>query len=318
MPAFASLDVVALVGIFVYCGGGLIWRWIRGIRELRDIGEIGSNKITQTEKMLVVFFAFALVLVIVPEFIYFKDIYPAHFRSNTMFKLGYEAFILFSIVTGYAISSYIFRQHTSRIMNHESGIMKGARVIFFLFLLPQLILVSIYPIFSVRSYFNSLKRYEGIDGLGWLRREYPTDYSAIKWLNSQNIQCPISNIQCDRVAIVEADGDSYTDFARVSAFTGRPTIIGWAVHEWLWRGTYDAVAPRREEVRQIYESEDIVLTASLLNKYSVHYVIVGKLEREKYKSLQEWKFGQLGREIFRAGGTIIYIIEEPIDKERGA
>ena len=117
---------------------------------------------------------------------------------------------------------------------------------------------------------------------------------------------------------MEADGDSYTDFARVSAFTGRPTIIGWAVHEWLWRGTYDAVAPRREEVRQIYESEDIVLTASLLNKYSVHYVIVGKLEREKYKSLQEWKFGQLGREIFRAGGTIIYIIEEPIDKERGA
>ena len=155
VPAFASLDVVALVGIFVYCGGGLIWRWIRGIRELRDIGEIGSNKITQTEKMLVVFFAFALVLVIVPEFIYFKDIYPAHFRSNTMFKLGYEAFILFSIVAGYTIVQAIGGMRGSR------G--KRGAVIFFLFLLPQLILVSIYPIFSVRSYFNSLKYRELTD-----------------------------------------------------------------------------------------------------------------------------------------------------------
>lgn len=204
-------------------------------------------------------------------------------------------------------------------------------IVFVMFLLPQLILVSIYPIFSVRSYFNSLKRYEGIDGLGWIRREYPEDFAAISWLQKetssmQQETCKreflgLNLVPCllSPVAIVEADGDSYTDYARFSAFTGRPTIIGWAVHEWLWRGTYDVVAPRREDVRQIYESEDVELTKALLNKYAVRYVIVGKLEREKYKHLQEWKFTQhqqigagfteLGREVFRSGGTVIYALD---------
>jgi len=40
-----------------------------------------------------------------------------------------------------------------------------------------------YPIFSVRSYFGNLERYEGIWGLQWLASEYPDNYAAIQWLN---------------------------------------------------------------------------------------------------------------------------------------
>lgn len=254
-----------LWGFFVYCGMGLI------ISKMKN----------QTEKLLLVFFLFAFALVIFPEFFYFKDIYPAHFRSNTMFKLGYQAFILFSVVAGYMVV------HTRK-------------KIFFLFLIPQLFLVSIFPIFAVHSYFGGLKNYEGLEGFGWMRREYPQDWKAIEWLNNHS--------QTERFAIVEADGDSYTDYARFSAFTGIPNIIGWPVHEWLWRGSYDVVVARLEDVQQVYESEDVELTRTILIQYGVRYVIVGKLEREKYTRLQEWKFGELGKEVFRSGETGIYEI----------
>ena len=43
-------------------------------------------------------------LVIVPEFIYVKDIYgDVYARCNTMFKLVYQAFILFGLGIGYYI-----------------------------------------------------------------------------------------------------------------------------------------------------------------------------------------------------------------------
>lgn len=247
-----------LWGFFIYCGTWLIR---------------SKNK----NLLLSVFFFFSLALIIFPEFFYFKDIYPMHFRSNTMFKLGYQAFIMFSIVSGYAIVKLIRNK------------------IFLLLLIPQLLLVSIYPIFSVRSYFNSLRTYESIGGAGWIARQYRDDWAGIDWLNAN-----ASGV------IVEADGDSYTDYNRVSAFTGLPTIVGWSVHEWLWRGSYDIVAPRKEEVRRIYESTDITETQEILTKYNVRYIFVGTLERQKFTSLQEWKFRQLGQPVFTSDETVIY------------
>ena len=112
----------------------------------------------------------------------------------------------------------------------------------------------------------------------------------------------------DGETILEADGDSYTDYQRFSVFTGRPTPIGWAVHEWLWRGTYDVVSPRREDVKTLYESTDPALTRELLNAYRIAYVVVGTLERQKYTAMDEAKWLTLGTEAFRSNNTVIYEI----------
>jgi len=257
-----------LWGFFWYCG---IFLFLK-------------KKFTQIEKILIIFFFFSISLLIFPEFFYFKDIYPAHFRSNTMFKLGYDAFILFSIISGYAIVKAI-----------------GARKkLFLLFLIPQLFLISIYPIFSVRSYFNSLREYKGLDGLAWMQEQYSDDYVAIEWMKKN---APASSV------IVEADGDSYTDYARFSAFTGLPTVVGWAVHEWLWRGTYDVVAPRREDVRIMYESVNIDETKKILATYGVTHVVAGTIERQKYPNLVEGKFPLIGEMVFTSGETRIYAID---------
>src|SRR3989338_5006703 len=52
-----------------------------------------SNNETINQFILALF-ALGTFLIIIPEFFYIKDIYPAHFRANTMFKLGYQSFIM--------------------------------------------------------------------------------------------------------------------------------------------------------------------------------------------------------------------------------
>jgi YYY domain-containing protein len=312
-----------LWGFFIYCGTALIVSKFQSVRTLRvkklslisRIRDIWNTKYTQTEQLFIVFFFFSFALIIFPELFYFKDIYPAHFRSNTMFKLGYQAFIMFSIISGYTIV---------KLLSSEKQIVKlsnchiDIRKIFTVLLIPQLFLVSIYPIFSVRSYFNSLRYYDGLDGLAWMKRQHPDDWSAIQWMKSNvsHVTCRVSKDRVKQIithdtcsmtpVVIEADGDSYTDYARISAFTGLPTVVGWPVHEWLWRGSYDVVAPRREDVRIIYESGDIEDTKTILRKYNVRYIIAGGKEREKYPQMNTAKFEKIARLVFTSGGMRIY------------
>ena len=308
-----------LWGFFWYCAVAFIVTKIKG----REVGErsrkidsvnklsfhsiyrLWNSKFTQTEKVLLICFLFSMILIIFPEFFYFKDIYPTHFRSNTMFKLGYQAFILFSIVSGYTIVWFVTQS--------RRFVPRMYHTVFLVLLAPQLFLVSIYPIFSIRSYFNSLRSYEGVYGLNWFNGQYPDDFGGIEWLRAYDASHPLPNGQ--KSVLLEADGESYSDYNRYSVFTGIPTPIGWAVHEWLWRGTYDVVSPRREQVREMYESDDIQKTLRLLDLYKVRYIVIGTFERQKFINLYERKFADLARVVYVHGETVIYERVKPrIDK----
>lgn len=223
------------------------------------------------------------ILIATPEFIYAKDIYPAHYRANTMFKLGYQAFIMLSLVSSFSIA-YLFH--------------KGRRVIWLPITFILLGLVLMYPYFSINSYFGNLKEYKGLNGLSYLKTLYPQDYEAIYWIQKNINGQPV---------ILEAQGDSYTDFERISANTGLPTPLGWTVHEWLWRGNYSFPQSRLDDIKLLYEG-DIAKTKSLIKKYNIQYVYVGEMERTKYTNLNEEKFLQLGEVVFRKGRTSLYKI----------
>lgn len=286
-----------LWGFFIYCGVFFIISRFPRIKVSKFKFIQLNTYFTPIDLLLAVLFIFSVLLIIFPEFFYFKDIYPMHFRSNTMFKLGYQAFIMFSIVAGYTIVSAF-----QKLRLHSSG---WGTKLFLLLVVPQLFLVSIYPIFSVRSYFDSLQHYQGLYGLNWLQIQYPDDYAGIQWLNSQLL----ANHSLVPPTIVEADGDSYTDYNRFSAFTGMPTVVGWAVHEWLWRGSYDVVAPRRADVGTIYNSTDLDETRTLLRMYNVSYIIVGTSELERYPNMDSQKFQELGKLVFSLGATKIYRVQ---------
>lgn len=64
--------------------------------------------------------------------------------------------------------------------------------------------------------------------------------------------------------------------------TGLPTIMGWYVHEWLWRGNLADLNAKIEEIKEIYTSTDETRVKELLEEYNVSYIFVGSCERNKY------------------------------------
>lgn len=244
---------------------------------------------------VVILIILSTLLIIIPEFIYVKDIYPAHYRANTMFKLAYQSFMMLSLSSGYIIVRFVLGIKYY-VLSRKGKILTTC---YLLLATALFILVFLYPYFAINSYFGDLRTNSGLNGINYLKPLYPQDYEAILWINK--------NIKGQPV-ILEASGDSYTDYARVSANTGLPTVLGWTVHEWLWRGTYDIPAPRIPEIAKMYESSDLEETKNLLKKYKVEYVFVGDLERQKYPALNEEKFKLLGKIIYQNGKTKIFKI----------
>jgi YYY domain-containing protein len=248
-----------------------------------------GQQLTISDLFIIILFLVSTILIFIPEIFYVKDIYiPSYHRANTMFKLTYQSFVMFSISIG-----YVFVRVISSL---NKGFVKNLLFTFYFLLFTSLM---VYPIFSIPGYYGKLesKDYKGLYGLGFLQRLYPDDYQAILWLNKNVFGQPV---------ILEAVGDSYTDYERISMATGLPTIQGWLVHEWLWRGSFDEPGKRSGEVQQIYETKDLQVTKDLLSKYSVRYVIVGKMEKNKYPNLEEKKFEKLGKIAFHQGETKIY------------
>ncbi len=231
----------------------------------------------------------ATLLIIIPEIIYVKDIYiHEHHRSNTMFKLVYQSFIMYSVAAG-----YIFIRVKDYLKNKLLA--TGYLLLFIAGFASHLI----YPYFSIKGYYGGLKTYRGLYGMNFLEEHYPNNYESVLWLNKNIDGQPV---------ILEAVGDSYTMYNQFSAMTGLPTVQGWTVHEWLWRGGYDQPGKRAEEVSIIYQGGQEE-AERLLRKYDVDYVIVGPLEREKYQDLDEERFLYFGTPIFTSGETTIYQLD---------
>lgn len=229
-------------------------------------------------------------LIFIPEIVFVKDIYIAsHQRANTMFKLTYQAYVMTYLSSGYI---------TVRILSVIRNL--NLRRIAFIFFMLLFAAVLTYPSFAINSYYSELKEYKGLSGETWLKIRYPNEYEVILWLRENARGQPV---------ILEAPGDSYTDFNVISSYTGFPTISGWFVHEWLWRGDSSFPQKRVTDINLIYTSEDLAVTQGLLDKYKVEFIVVGTFERQKYPNLNEEIFSHLGKQVFSSGNTKIYQIK---------
>lgn len=241
----------------------------------------------------VIFFLLAslflvLFLITFPEFFYFKDIYTAHQRANTMFKLVFQAFIFLSMILA-VFFTVILPIGRSKKANKKLLILY-LPISFFLFFSTL-----VYPFLAYRSYYGSLENYQGLDGLAWLKRKSPQSYDIVNYLKqNENVQ----------VNLVEATGESYSEYARVSAFSGMSTILGWSVHEWLWRGGWDIPGRRTAEVREIYTNPNSELAQSYLEKYKIKYIVIGDKEREAY-SLDLKSLLGLGEIVYHSAGSYL-------------
>jgi uncharacterized membrane protein len=219
-----------------------------------------------TDYFILILFSLGTMLIIIPEFFYIKDIYPAHFRANTMFKLGYQAFIMMSLASTYVFFSY------------KDVVKKSLKLVYILSFGIVFTLIAIYPRFAIRSYYGDLKKTPQLDGRGWIQSTYADYQPIIDYLNNKVTGQP---------TILEAQGDSYTDYNVVSSYTGLSTVAGWWVHEWLWRGSSTVVGDLIPSVQSIYEDTDLIRTKDLIKKFKIQYIVIGPNERKKYTKLQQ-------------------------------
>ncbi|MDR1217310.1 MAG: DUF2298 domain-containing protein, partial [Oscillospiraceae bacterium] len=237
------------------------------------------------DAVALIFFVCAIGLVILPELVYVVDIYTSHPRANTMFKLTFQAFVLFSIGIGYTFSRLF--------LVSCGGPGRRLRRVFAAALPCVLLLCAfVYPYYTLSGRYGSLlpREYKGLDGMVFmtsyrerLDKDDPDapyehtlneDYHIIRYINNHVTGQPV---------IVEANGLSYTSYGRISAFTGLPDIFNWYTHEQLWRlNDTEAFGRRISDLDAIYTGTDAADVRLLLDKYGARYIVIGKLERAKF------------------------------------
>jgi len=232
----------------------------------------------------------ALILILIPELLYVRDIYPTHKRANTMFKLTYQGFIMLSLFIGWLVG-WLAGNKWRRVNWLRNGLV-SLILVFFLG-------VMVFPVLAFKSYYGKFKNYQGIDGLEWMRRKSPDKWETIVYLEANR----------DGRNLLEAVGDSYSEFNAISAFSGTPSVLGWRVHEWLWRGGYEEVGKRDGEVREIYENPLSAKSLNLLREYDVGWVVVGKEERGKYR-VDEENLKELGEIVWQGSNGYLIKIGE--------
>ncbi len=247
----------------------------------------GSSGKRPASVMIIAMVLLSGILIVLPELVYMQDIYPNHPRANTMFKLTFQAITLMNVVIAWLIGTINF-------LSWQSWKKVAGKVLIAVFLIT----VLIYPYFGYRDFYHKLDHYRGLNGLNWLQQQHPDDYKLVLWLRKHAVGQPV---------ILEAVGESYTTYARVSTFTGFPTVLGWRVHEWLWRGGFEIPGQRTEEVKKIYTNPNNPQAKQLLLQYRVKYIIVGDKEREAYQNLDEPGLKDLGRIMYQVGDN--YILE---------
>lgn len=221
-----------------------------------------------------------LFVLIFMELFYLNDYMGGtYYRMNTVFKFGFACwFILGSsamIMIGRAFS-LLLRVKLSPVKRIAAG---GVVLVILALLLT----------------FGGINPgYPGgtLDGSAWVESYYPGDAEGIAYI--------MQNMPADAV-IVEAAGSSYTYDSRVSAITGRQTLVGWSRHESAWRLGIANVNERISDTRLIYESPADCL--SLMEKYGAEYIFAGSIENDRYAvclPLDELT------EIFSADGAVIY------------
>ncbi len=245
------------------------------------------------------------VLIIFPELFYFVDIYTTYPRANTMFKLVFQAFMLLGILLSVLLSTVLLSNHKNdRLFAWKLLPVKNKTALRAKLYLRRSIFIYLpigvflffstlaYPYLAYRSYYGGFRNYQGLNGSSWLERKSPGDLAIINYLKENEPK---------QVNIVEAVGESYSEFARISAFSGMPTILGWRVHEWLWRAGWNGPGQRTSEVEKIYLQPTHSEIAYYLERYQIKYIVVGGKEREAYPKLNLEGLLSLGETVLTVG-----------------
>lgn len=223
-----------------------------------------------------------VLLTLGPEFVYLRDNFGQ--RLNTIFKFYYQTWVLFGVSALFAIG-YLWR--TAPVVGRIVATIYGLLFIG----------VLAFPYYGAQARIAEYGEPSTLSGDAYMQYRLPDEYQAITWLRENVEGTPV---------IVEAVGGQYTTFARVSAHTGLPTLLGWAGHETQWRGFIPEPGIRDGVVQQIYEDPNWELTALALDEYDVSYIYIGPLETTTFGVEVVDKFQERLEVAYANNSVIIY------------
>jgi len=262
LGAFAIAGLALRAPVLFLCGVLAILGWALLLRR-RTAPPLDAA-------LLLVSSAFALAAVV--EVLFLRDVFGN--RMNTLFKVYYQVWILLGVGAAIAFGIAVDRSRS------RSPLGRGALV---LATAAALAVLLAYPVVAswqwVRDWpwTDGGSRWRGMDGLAYADQRYPDEAAAIRWLAANAAPGDV---------LLEAAGCSYQPigdlpFDRFSAYTGIPTVIGWANHERQWRAGQPErlaeIGPRQEEVAAYY--------ADPSPDRGIAWLVVGRYETGDWRSL---------------------------------
>jgi uncharacterized membrane protein len=246
-----------------------------------SLGVQGKSSLPAEWRFPVLMALLGLGLTLTPEFIFLKDIFNT--RMNTIFKFYFQAWVLWSLVGAWQLARWLERQPLAA----------GLSTLL-------IALGLLYPLFAIPQRASERGGDWTLDGAAWLASAQPQDMEAIQWLNAHVTGDPV---------IVESPGDihrAYTYEGRVSAFTGLPTVLGWADHETQWRGTSEEQVTRSQALQTLFSTVDEPLARAILDTYHVTYLYIGPTERSRYTPESLARFDAWFPKCYDRDGVTIY------------
>ncbi|MCD4749362.1 MAG: DUF2298 domain-containing protein, partial [Thermoanaerobaculales bacterium] len=227
--------------------------------------------------------ALALFLFLVPEMVYLEDGYGEKMhRMNTVFKAYFQGWVLLAAAMPV-------------LVRLGGGSRRGRRVLLALSVaasLPHLLSVGLGAWASPSK---------GLDGLAWMDEG---DRLIVEELRRQG----------PGISLVEAVGDAYSEYARLSSASGVPAYLGWANHELVWRGpgVLNETGRRQDVIHDLYSLGDPLEIVSIAQENDIGLIAIGFLERRDYCESELDAVREAGVEIIDcgSGGELVVMAEK--------
>ena len=230
-----------------------------------------------------------LLLVYAPEFVYLRDNFGS--RMNTVFKFYYQGWLLLGLA---AVFGIVRSWQAGRGSRPLAAPILGASA---LLLICAALIYSAAGVYSKAGHFaNPAPTLNGLAYVG------EAELAVVDWLRA--------NTKPDDL-VLEGKGASYrAETARLSAASGRATLLGWDGHESQWRGeAYGQMAQGRPEALEgVYRNSSLEQLRAVLEQWQIAYVVVGPAERAQYGIAPgvEDRLGLVMELAFQAGDFRVY------------
>ena len=228
-------------------------------------------------------------------------------RMNTIFKFYIPVWFLLSFVATYYLSRFHADAARQKCLVRPSP-RRYVRRLWFVGFSLLFLMSAVFPVMGpyARRHQDVYQRTwlpPTLNGLAYLNATNPDEYQAIRWLNENIAGTPV---------ILEAVGSDYQyEYARISANTGLPTVLGWGSHA-EQREHWGQSQPRVLDMKDIYTSQAIEYVLLLLKRYNVAYIYIGAIERRDFPEAGLKKFQEYPKyfeQVFQTGQTLIYRVK---------